>query len=201
MKSNFICSVLSKVSGRQLKERISIPKVSILLPLAEKAYFYDCFSCKIEDLNEKYQGQSPFGKIMEVMGSTPAWVDVLMQLRNRVVSSLFGLKDLGALGKIDSNRPLSSYKIGDRIGIFTLMHVSEDQVVLGDDDNHLDVQVSLCHYQEPEDGNKPSIAITTLVRTHNLLGKVYMFFVAPVHGIIAPVMFSNLLKKKPTTTV
>ncbi len=56
--------------------------------------------------------------------------DSLMKLRNRIVSSVFGLKDLGTLSNIDLNRPASTFKIGDRIGIFTLLHLSEHQIIV-----------------------------------------------------------------------
>eukprot|EP01033_Poteriospumella_lacustris_P008383 gene8383-6051_t len=199
MKRNLVCSLLSKATGRLVKERSSIPTASILSPLADKAYFYDCYACKIEDLEDPLQGLSPFGQVMEMLKRTPKWSDALMKLRNQVVSHFFGLKDLGTLSGVDPSRPLASYQIGERIGIFTLLHVSENQVVLGDNDKHLHVQVSLCHYREPEFENKPTASITTLVQTHNLLGKVYMFFVEPVHGIIAPVMLAQLVGRHGKT--
>ena len=77
-----------------------------------------------------------------------------MFVRNKAVR-LVGLKDLGQLDDGHppaSGRPLRdarSYRVGDRVGIFRIRHLSDTEVVMGQDDKHLDVQVSICKQPAP----------------------------------------------------
>jgi hypothetical protein len=111
-----------------------------------------------------------------------------MTLRNKTVS-LFGLKDLGGMGDFNSAKPDTDYLPGDRVGIFTLISNTPDEVLLGDSDKHLDVVLSI--YKTNQDSDC-SIVVTTVVHTHNLLGKAYMLPVTPLHKLIAPAVLSRL---------
>jgi hypothetical protein len=42
-----------------------------------------------------------------------------------------------------------------------------------------------------QDGGR-KVTTSTVVHIHNMLGHVYMFFVAPAHRIIAPTVLSRL---------
>lgn len=114
-----------------------------------------------------------------------------MALRNRVVQ-LFGLKNLGALGAFDPSKPESAYLPGDRVGIFTLIANSDNEVLLGDSDKHLDVILSVFKSSTASNGTQ-LLAITTVVHVHNLLGRIYMLPVTPLHKLIAPAVLSRAL--------
>jgi Protein of unknown function (DUF2867) len=103
-----------------------------------------------------------------------------MHLRNRIVA-LLGLKNLGALDEVKSG---NSYRVGDRVGIFTLLYSSEAEVVLGDLDKHLEVRLSVLKTQA-SDGTS-QLAVSTAVHEHNTLGRIYMLFVGPIHKLIVP---------------
>jgi hypothetical protein len=104
-----------------------------------------------------------------------------MFIRNKLVSTL-GLKDLGQLNDINQNKNLGDYCVGDKIGIFTLTFINQNEIILTDSDQHLDVSVSVFKAGNHSD----EITISTMVNTHNTLGKVYMLFVKPIHQIIVP---------------
>lgn len=152
------------------------------------AYFFDAYRVDIEP-----DPRSAFEIYLGMVAATPAWVDGLMALRNRVVR-LFGLKDLGAMGPPDRSRPASAYAPGERVGIFTLLSVTERELILGDADKHLQVRVSVCKRTE---GGRSSVVVTTVVHVHNLLGRVYMLFVGPVHKVIAPAMMRRMGRSAP----
>jgi len=143
------------------------------------AYFYDCYEVPMpaEDA-----GSSALAFALQTFLHAPGWVEFLMRLRNRLVR-LVGLKDLGSFNDFDRLKPASSYQVGDRIGIFSLRYLSENEVILGDSDKHLDVQVSA--YKSTQNGVSV-FAVSTVVHVHNRLGKFYMFFVGPAHKVIAP---------------
>jgi hypothetical protein len=122
---------------------------------------------------------------IQTLGRTPCWVDTAMHARNAIVKRL-GLKDLGGMAQIDTNRPLQDWRVGERVGIFTVLHLSEDEVVMGNDDKHLEVQVSLLKTAQGK------VIVSTVVHIHNALGRVYMFFVKPAHRVIAPAVLAQI---------
>lgn len=167
---------------------IAVPSASQLSGELAGAYFHDCYERPVPA-----DAPSAMALYLASVARTPAWVNVLMALRNRVVS-LVGLKNLGHLGAVDPAKPASSYRVGDRVGIFSLCHVSENEVILSDADKHLTVKVSLCKRVLNE---RHTVAVSTVVHVNNRLGKLYMLFVAPVHKIIAPAMLARAPLEAP----
>jgi hypothetical protein len=143
----------------------------------ESAYFWDSHSVKIN-----HDNQTALDIYLTIARNTPPWVSQLMSLRNWIVSKL-GLKNLGKINEVEYQTSCEDYKPGDKIGIFKLVANSKHEVVLEDRDKHLDVRISFL--VEP-DGQHAIVYVTTVVHVHNLFGKIYMFFVAPLHKIIAP---------------
>lgn len=126
---------------------------------------------------------SAFGQFLKAVAATPAWVNACMALRNRTVA-LVGLKNLGALDAFDPTKPEQSYRTGERVGIFTLLENTFDEVLLGDRDKHLTVTVSV--HRQRFAASEVVVTVTTVVKVHNLLGRLYMIPVKPMHRIIAP---------------
>lgn len=126
---------------------------------------------------------SALGQFLKAIEATPAWVNHCMALRNRVVEKL-GLKNLGGLSTFDAEKPAQAYLPGERVGIFTLFEQSFDEVLLGDKDKHLDVTLSVHRQQRSPD--EVWVTVTTVVRVHNALGRLYMWPVKPMHKLIAP---------------
>jgi Protein of unknown function (DUF2867) len=126
------------------------------------------------------------GQFLRVAARTPQWIDRLMGIRNSVVG-LFGLKDLGRLSQITPDKKSADYVVGDRVGIFTLISKTDEEVLLGDNDSHLAVVVSV-HKATDLSGPKPVVTVTTVVHVKNWLGRLYMLPVAPAHRVIARAM-------------
>lgn len=142
------------------------------------ASFHDAWAIDVAD-----PSLSALGQFLKSARATPRWVDACMRLRNRAVQ-LVGLKDLGGLSRVHPGRPDADYRPGDRVGIFTLFENTPDEVLLGDRDKHLDVVVSV-HCARPA-GQPVRVTVTTVVLTKNLLGRLYMMPVKPMHRLIAP---------------
>ena len=113
-----------------------------------------------------------------------------MSIRNKVVKRL-GLKDLGQLAAISDAKPEHAYRVGDRVGIFTLFDIQPNEVLFGDRDKHLDVVLSV-HTASVSPTSEVQVTVTTVVHVHNLLGRLYMIPVAPMHRIIAPAVVANV---------
>jgi hypothetical protein len=115
----------------------------------------------------------------------PAWADRLMWLRDRIVT-VFGLQ---RSEKVAATGPAGPLRSGARLGIFTVMARSEDEVMFGADDKHLDFRASLLLQR---DGATETAILATVVRYNNVLGRAYFFFVRPFHKLIIGSMLRNL---------
>ncbi len=102
-----------------------------------------------------------------------------MRLRNTIVRRL-GLKDVGDL-KLTDAAYAGTVQPGDAFGIFTVIAVSGSEILLGIDDSHLDVRVSVTKAGE---ASHTSYTVSTVVHVHNWLGRLYMLPVARIHPII-----------------
>lgn len=170
-------------------KRCEVPSTSLIYSQVAGASFIDC-----RQANGASPGRSAMEHFLELMTGMPGWIDNLMVLRNRLVQAV-GLKDLGRLTGIDQQRDPASYQSGERIGIFTLISNTPDEVLLVDRDKHLDVYISLLLQPATAD-SRGAITVSTVVRTHNLLGRLYMLPVAPFHRVIAPIALGKLLRSQ-----
>lgn len=114
----------------------------------------------------------------------PAWVNLLMALRNRAVAP-FGLKtEFGPAGAA------AAPAIGDYVGIFRLEALSRAEAILGEDDMHLDFRISVYKTSETE----PRVALSTWVHPHNRFGRAYLLTVMPFHKLIVRTMLATLAR-------
>jgi hypothetical protein len=155
---------------------VSIPSSSEISRHVDTSYFHDSYELCVEPTV-----QSALEIYLDVVAQTPEWINRLMSLRNHVVR-LVGLKNLGHLGAVRRTKRASEYCVCDRVGIFSILYLSDEEVILGDSDKHLHVQVSVCKVTDPHS----AVVVSTVVHIHNALGRVYMFFVAPAHRLIVP---------------
>jgi hypothetical protein len=114
-----------------------------------------------------------------IFARAPSWIETLMRLRNGFAKPL-GLK---ADIRTHANRP--------RIGFFPVISEAPGRVVLGLDDKHLDFRISVD--VAPVGNGQRQITATTLVRTHNLLGRAYLAAVLPFHRVIVPAMLAQAI--------
>jgi hypothetical protein len=112
-----------------------------------------------------------------IVSHQPAWIDRLSRVRDTIVAC-FGLKTAKHLATL-----ASSEKTG-RIGIFKVYSRTGTEIVVGEDDKHLDFRVSfLCSGgSAPESGRQ--LTVTTVVHCHNLPGRAYILAIAPFHRLV-----------------
>lgn len=115
---------------------------------------------------------------MRMMARAPRWVDALLVLRNIMVAP-FGLKTSGE----DRRAPR------DTIGIFPVVSETPERLVAGFNDRHLDFRVVL---DVATSGRRQSITATTLVLTHNWLGRTYLAIIMPFHRLVVRAMLRQV---------
>jgi Protein of unknown function (DUF2867) len=100
----------------------------------------------------------------------PRWIDALLRLRNLLVRP-FGLKTSA------EGAPAP----GGLIGLFPVLSETPEQLVAGLDDSHLDFRIVI---DVSGDAASRQVTSTTLVRTHNLLGRTYLTLIMPFHKLV-----------------
>jgi len=100
----------------------------------------------------------------KMLARAPRWIEMLLALRNFLVAPL-GLKTSAP------DEPGAR----DIIGIFPVVRQTPDRLVAGLNDKHLDFRLVV------------DVA-TTLVLTHNLLGRTYLAIIRPFHRLVVPAM-------------
>lgn len=156
------------------------------------AHFFDAYTAA-----DPRPGTPALQTWLEVVARTPRWTEHLLAVRNKLVR-LVGLKGVGRLQ--DMHPPASgaspsdarSYRVGDQVGIFVICHLSDTEVVMGQDDKHLDVQVALTKH-DGQSGAPAAIVLSTVVHIHNTLGHVYMAVITPFHRRIVRAMMQRLV--------
>lgn len=125
--------------------------------------------------------------------SAPAWVGILFALRNRI-AGLIGLKTPSK--KKDTEEMLRHFHCepGERLGLFKVLSKSEQEVVLGEDDTHLNFRVSL--WIQPSPGTPVKhLIVSTSVKFNNRMGRMYFAPVRPFHRLIVPVMLKGMIRQ------
>jgi hypothetical protein len=107
----------------------------------------------------------------------PRWVSGLLVLRNLAVAP-FGLKGGAPSG-------VRAY------GIFPVVSTSPERVVMGFDDTHLDFRLVV---EVAPEGSGRRVTATTLVRTRNRFGRLYLAAIKPFHRAIVPAMLAGVTR-------
>ena len=106
----------------------------------------------------------------------PGWLRVLSAVRN-FFARLVGLKGPRRLNLIE-NSVQEPFVVGEKLGMFPLLEINDGEVILGQNDRHLDFRLSVSRINRDED---VEITVSTLVQTHNFAGTLYMMLVKPFH--------------------
>lgn len=129
------------------------------------AQFADAFRIEVDDpsLDARHAAQSMFER-------QPRWIEALLQLRHVIVAP-FGLKKTGA-----NEKPPR-----ETIGLFPILSETPDRLIAGFNDKHLDFRVVV---EVTPAGLHRQVTATTLVLTHNLLGRIYLAVITPFHRLV-----------------
>ena len=171
--------------------KTEFPKNSILNKDHEK---YDYFDCYKGFLNDKENKINSTDLAKALFTSAPKWVGILFILRNSIVT-VFGLKT--GENTNDRKQQLDNFKFepNERLGLFKVFSKSDNEVILGEDDKHLNFRISLLIEKLNPEHKKKEITISTTVEFNNWYGKLYFLPVRPFHKIIVPRMLKAIIKE------
>jgi len=112
----------------------------------------------------------------KILFNSPAWANKLMNMRDFFVKR-FGLKT----GKEVNLNEADYYQIGSKANMFTVIDRNENEIVMAEDDKHLYFRTAVMK-KEAEQGTE--IYLSTIVKYHNIWGKIYFLPVKPFHRIL-----------------
>lgn len=188
--------------GNQIKKvthihKTALPRESVLNKPGETYDYIDIFE---KDFSDPGKSIDTTKVALLFFTSSPSWVDKLFSLRNRIMS-VFGLKTSGQIK--DREQALKNFRCetGEKLGLFNVFYKSENEVILGEDDKHLNFRVSLLIRPSNITPEKRQLTITTAVTFNNWFGKVYFLPVRPFHRVIVPAMMKAIIKKLSASNI
>lgn len=180
-----------------LIQKTEIPSQSILGNTKRAFDYIDSFQCSF---SEKRQ-ESSITKIGTLfMSGGPKWADTLLAIRDKIVKP-FGLKTSDQITGKPTQPDDIKYELGERLGIFKLFEKTENEIVLGEDDTHLNFRVSLLLDPVAGETDEKRLSITTAVTFNNLFGRIYFLPVKPFHRLIVRKTLRNIVHQIESETV
>tara|TARA_B100000674_G_C37619221_1_gene813493 strand:- start:164 stop:754 length:591 start_codon:yes stop_codon:yes gene_type:complete len=171
--------------------KTSLPNNSVLNTSQKNYDFSDSFESVFKD-SQNTINITEIGKAFFTSG--PKWVDNLFSLRNKIVS-VFGLKTPGKVTNRAKQLELFKCNPGEQLGLFKVFSKNENEVILGEDDKHLNFRISIFVNQSKEETKKKHLIISTTVEYNNWFGKLYFLPVRPFHKLIVPTMLKGIIRK------
>jgi hypothetical protein len=151
-----------------LPQPIAPPPESRLAPLYSAATFVDAFAIALppeatDDIDALARA---------VLGQPAPWARMLMRVRDTVMAR-FGVKTAREIHRGPTG--------AGRIGFFPILDTTPNELIVGEEDRHLDFHVSVL--RRPSDTGA-RLVTTTIVQCHNALGRTYLIAIAPFHRLI-----------------
>ncbi len=174
--------IVVRPSPRQTSESSSMPsKITPVIQVAIPSQSAVATAFKSVNLADAFSIQLPSDSSINpdvlarfIFSVQPSWIGALLNVRDAIVAG-FGLKTAKHLATLSGDATVP------RISIFRVFGTTETEVVLGEDDNHLDFRLSILCMPglPPNTGNQ--LTLSTVVHCHNLLGRTYLSVIAPFH--------------------
>lgn len=117
----------------------------------------------------------------------PVWFTGLLGLRD-VLVSVAGIKTSRSI------RREAEQHGRETVAFFPVLARTVDELVLGEDDRHLDFRASVLLRRTGPDGGR-ELVMTTTVHCHNLVGRAYLLAITPFHRLIVQSTLARLAKQ------
>ena len=149
------------------------------------SHYIDSFSIKFMNINQ----YSIDYLTALLFSSIPGWAKILLNLRGFLVKP-FGLEP-GIIPVQNSIHVSLRYNIGDTAIFFPVIDRSESEIVMAKNDKHLYFRTSL-YVEKTSVQDLENAYLTTLVKFHNIGGRLYFAPVKPFHKLIMRTLLRNL---------
>ena len=172
-------------------KRCALPNQSVIFADIAQADYHDAYC--LENMSTVLNALDLY---ILMVNHTPSWINALLSLRNICVKPV-GLKDVGNLGDLATTSTTTKYQVGDRLDLFHIDKLTDDEVILTLNDSHLDITISVLKSNLSQTSN---VYVATAVRYNNLIGRLYMQTIKPFHKMVVQRLLNSLklaLQKAP----
>lgn len=169
--------------------RVALPENSLLRTGIQPDYS-DSYQAVVQPAS---QSLTPADLGKAFFAASPPWVDYLFSLRNKLVG-LFGLKVPDTQNRQQQIARFTATP-GEKAGLFRVFSGQVNELILGENDKHLDFRVSLLLEDRADQPFEKVLTVTTTVYVHNRMGRLYFIPVKPFHRLIVPVMLKAMIRK------
>ena len=121
----------------------------------------------------------------------PLLLKVALIVRNKL-ASLIGLEAPTA-SEILHLEIRDNYSVGDKIGVWPIFFLGDNEIVAGRDNRHMDFRLSVL---KRPDGDAMSVVVTTVCTVRNRFGKYYLWVIVPFHKRGVQRLMSNAVVAK-----
>ena len=166
-------SARKEQSRYQEVRSVALPGECGIAALFEGADLADAFAIRLEATSA---AKGIDNLTRSVLGDPAPWFRFLLGFRDLLVAG-FGLKTSGQL------RAAALVADAEHIDFFRVLARSDREVIVGEDDRHLDFRLSLL-LRSPPDAAGDELVATTVVHCHNRLGRIYLTLIGPFHRLV-----------------
>lgn len=159
---------------------VALPPGASIAPLYPGSNLADAYAVDLPNARARELDMESLAR--QLLGSQPGWAQSLMVLRDAIVAR-FGIK---------TARQMEA-KPGERIGIFRIYARSADEIILGEDDSHLDFRLSVL--RSKQEGMHGCVTVASVVHCHNWVGRAYILLIRPFHKLIVQRSLARAVKR------
>lgn len=161
-----------KAGGIIKAHAVPVPPDSALAPLFMGADLLDAYAVQLPPgANDDLEVLARAGFERQAW-----WIRALTRVRDGIMAPV-GVKSSRAVGVAAAAR-------GPVIGFFPLLSKNAGELVMGEDDRHLDFRLAIL--LRPGAAGGRELVVVTVVHCHNWLGRTYLAAIAPFHRVIVP---------------
>ncbi|KAF1030311.1 MAG: hypothetical protein GAK40_00060 [Burkholderia plantarii] len=179
MQNAFPCTALRAVQAMQAVKAVPAPTESRIAPRYAGADLLDAFAVTLPPA-----ASYDIDALAEAtLNDPPGWFRSLLSLRDAI---------MGRFGVISSSamRSRLAAEQADRLDFFRVLSRDASELVVGENDRHLDFQCSLLY--RPKAGTRQvELVATTVVHCHNRLGRAYLGVISPFHRTVVRTLVSR----------
>lgn len=122
-----------------------------------------------------------------VLTDPAPWFRLLLALRDAIMAA-FGVKTSSEL------RRSAGAGGAEHIDFFRVFSRHDRELILGEDDRHLDFRLSVL-LRDRLDGAGKEVVATTVVHCHNRLGRIYLAAITPFHRLVVRTNLARASKR------
>lgn len=172
---------LGKAGGIANAHAVPVPSESVLAPLYVGADLLDAYAIHLPmGANDDLEALARAG-----FERQPWWIRALTRARD-VIMAPVGVKSSRAVGVAAAARGQQV------IGFFPVLSKSAGELVMGEDDGHLDFRLAILLRADAAGGRE--LVVVTVVHCHNWLGRAYLAAITPFHRVIAPASLEQVAR-------